>query len=931
MGGLKAPSAIIFYALILSLNFSTEIQAEDDPLKGVSKFGVSFATSVWELHRSGSRPSVVPSDANQVTVQLGHFVDEYKRNMRTTAASTNLLKANGELVIATAVIGGATTGVGAVPSAIVGTLAYWGNSAFAGYLREEGETKARSVLATSLKSWDANSAVSYEDIRNMIQEGQSEQAAKAFDEATGALSFIKSELKDDPAAADMAEKMLFKVAQGTTSEMLKQMGQTDAKLADLSQEFSKHVKASEQIADNTNKRLDELYDRLNTTQTDLKEGLDSLGRITKANQTQIGVIGDVLFGQQPAEVKIIMLQKGARPDLSANARADLIKVLQVQKKKDDLIRDTGKLVSDLQGIDSIMTSLGISHPEISKAISYASIAQSAMTQALNGNYIGAIAGALGVFGGSKPSAQEQYMRAIMAKLEEMDKKLNKIMELQQKTLLAIQELSNQIAAVERRLNERLDVIEFTSKNISRTLRSVLWQNYTSCQHAYDRRGNQEAYDQTNESFRTVRALYGFMEVNHANAIDCARSLDKLLSSMRNDTVFGQLLSLRNAAHTNFSPAPDESGRVYRKEELQNFIDGLYGPALEITLGSGWKKEWGHAANAVALLASPSSTTDGVRKRIDELERNNNLPGCSGSTLLSQRLRSLFCSTLVYAPEAAPDEVDADSEKLATERTYALMQDPIVRDQLPVLVQWGAFAARPYDLWTGSNDSLYHTQINELLEKGQPRGKELIWELLEVVDIGIAQQALLHGDMTALHVYENVWDTKEHRANLDADNSAVKLFTNNNNAWLQQNVVMFALEAGLSDELASGDVTVPYSRAIEAFSDNTLSEYDQTRIGSMYMRSLFGFEENIRFQLKSEPDGSHSLYALFPKGNDFIAVRLPSPKQLQARTLIYPESMYDLIRKREMLAERYIDYTLLSGTEMTSEGRLALHVLLHGTN
>lgn len=897
-------------------------EQEKAALAALGNFGVSFTTSVYQMYSAGTAPSVVPANADDATRELGQLVDKYKRDMKTTAASANLAKASGELVINTAIIGGTASGVGAVPTAIVGSLAYWGNSAFAEHLREEGEKQARGILVDGVKNWDQKkSGLSYDQVREMYNNGKHKEAAELFDKATGALTFMKSELKDDPGAADAAEGVLLKIFSNNAKATILEMGELKSSVSD----FAKQMKASRKIVEATAEKLDEVAGRLKTVEGDLQDGLDSLQRISQSNETQINIIGDVLFGQQSTEVKILMLQKGAKPDLDPSARADLIKVLEVQKSKEDFIRDSGEIVSNLQGIDSIMTSLGIGNKDISKAISYASVAQTAVSQALSGNYIGAIAGALGVFGGNKPSAEEQLLRQVMGFLQEMDKKLNVIIELQQKTLAAIEGLSKQLAGVEKRLNERLDMIEAITKTTSDNLKKLMWLEYADCQVAYESRG--DGYNESNESFKSAKDLYKFMKERSKDAITCARDLEHLFVTIKDEKIFGNPLSLSTAARTDFSITPEETeDRVYKREALDDFLKNVYKPTYSTVFVNSWKKEWGHSANAIALLASPSATTTGVRARQAELDKNANLSACSADTLLSWRLRSLFCATTIFAATPAPGGVAANAEQLALERVKPLMRDPIVRDQLPRLIQWAAFSARPYDLWAGGEQGSYYS-IDELASKGHPRGRELIFRTMQVVDLGIAQQAMLHGDLTAKFIYDAIWDKDKNQPTVDLGTDAGKIFANKENPWLEQNVLMFAMEDSLKPELADADITISYQRALEPFFDTKLSPEDQKRIGHTFLKSIFNFPDTVTYTQKEEHN-KKAVYITFPGCPE---IRLPDPETFQKRALLYPESVYELLRSRDMLAERFVDYELLKDIDKTDGGKVAMSVLLHGTN
>ncbi|MBY5453921.1 hypothetical protein HFO91_30550 [Rhizobium leguminosarum] len=909
-------------ALSLLLSSTALYAADASPLPAVAKFGISFMTAGSQLYEAGTAPSVVPGDADKATRQVGSLVDRYKRDMKSNAAATDLLKSTGELIIGTAVIAGSSTGVGAVPSVIVGSLATWGNDAFAGYLQAEGKKAAQQVLANGLQEWDASSGVKYDDIKSMIAAGNTDEAATKFHEAAGALTFMNGELADFPGGKDMAEKLLFKVITDTTRSTLEQTG----KNTDDIKVLQANLKASKQIMDETYERMDTMSGRLTAVETDLTASVASMNRLAQSNEQQLGMISDVLYGQQPTAIKLEMLKDpNVKAALTGQARDDLVQVLKTQKIKEDIIKDSGEIVGNIQGINSIMHSLNLGSPEIDRAVNVASVAQNAMAQALTGNYIGAIAGALSVFGGSKPSPEQQYFNAIMGRLDQIDQKLTEVIDLQKKTLQAIQDLSKQLADVEERLNKRLDTIQVELQYIAANVQVLMWQDVHSCATAYGYRtlnGVAKYNDQT-ESFETTADLFRYMSVRGGEALDCANQLESLFLSVKNQKVFGNALSLKAAPYSTF-PIPESQKEEAKK--LRSFLEDVNGRAFNV-FKAGWKQEWGNEVNGLALLGSPAATSKGVRSRIDEISKSPK-SGCSEDTLLSQRLRAFFCSSR-FALQAAPRDIDVTTETNAIGLFEPLMLDPILRDQMPMLIKWTAFAARPYDLRRSDDRTKSYTNMEDLVKSGYPYGKELILSALDIVDIAIAQQAMLHGDITAKFVYDALWDKNTNMPTIDGDTDAAKLFSNVNNPWLAENVLMFFMEDGLDENMKVQDIRTPYTNALAPFFDPTLKPDEQKYVGRTFLKSLFHFPDAIDYEVREGADANKTkrVYIIFP-GQTPVAVRMPSAEDMNSRTLTYPQTLLDLMRQREMLVERYIDYDLLSNAASTDDLSAAVNVLLH---
>jgi hypothetical protein len=585
-----------------------------------------------------------------------------------------------------------------------------------------------------------------------------------------------------------------------------------------------------------------------------------------------------------------------------------------EKKKQEFLANSARIVNTAQNINTVLHTLDIRDPGLSKTIEYAAVAQNVMSQALTGNYIGAALAVTGLLGGSKPSPEQQQFSAIMGYLQRLDQKLNQIYELQVKTLEAIEGLSKQIAELDRNLHLRLDRVDFELKTISENLKGLIWKPYTSCNTAWQDRSAQ--FDDDNLTFKSVGDLVKFVKGSGGTAIVCARELDGLFLSPKS-MVFRGLLSLSTAATTDFTILPEEQGRHFGKSDLERFRDEIHRPAVLLTR-SKWKSEWGAPANLIALFSSPSPSYLESKARLAELERNKNgLNACSKPTILSHRLRSLLCVDQRYAPVDAPAAYRVDFEERARDRTNAFMADAIIRDQLPDLVKWTALTARAYDFWTGANEVPY--SFGDLASgKGAPHGKDLIWGMLGILDIAIAQQTMIHGDLTAHFAYGLVWDRVgglSSEGQDDVAKAAVKLVRNPQNPWLARNVLMIALDE-LVKIKGSGDASIPYAKALNEFftiQDPKLnSEEDRARAsrGKLFLRTLFELPTGATFDVQDEKVSEEGpVRKLFIVTNG-ARIEMPTVQAFKERAFTYPPSLYGLIHLRDLLAERYVDYGMI---------------------
>jgi hypothetical protein len=384
-----------------------------------------------------------------------------------------------------------------------------------------------------------------------------------------------------------------------------------------------------------------------------------------------------------------------------------------------------------------------------------------------------------------------------------------------------------------------------------------------------------------------------MNKNYQFALECGDKLQKYFDGLKNTLVFGDLLSLTSASQN--------PSAAMLAGDLKTFLAELHAPAFEV-LTTRWRQNgaWGGLGNALALLSSPSTTTVELHARRQRLSSaGSSLTTCGKNTFVIYRVRSLLCGgerfvTPVNPPEVAP----ADEEDTARRRVLGFLQDPIVRDQLASLVSWTGLVARPMDFWNGVN--AVPLTMEEIAEgKAAQRGKDLIWGALQVLDVAIAQQVMLHGDLTALAVYDLAWDENTSAPRkIDTgkptapEQVALKLLGSDKNPWLSRNVLMLALDRSLRP--IPGDISIPYESALRPFLDmdeptkSPLGARDaqRARIGKKMLRSIFALPEDdgaIEFFVKDDgrPD-QKAVRKIFVRWNG-IAMEMPTPAALRDRS------------------------------------------------
>jgi hypothetical protein len=261
------------------------------------------------------------------------------------------------------------------------------------------------------------------------------------------------------------------------------------------------------------------------------------------------------------------------------------------------------------------------------------------------------------------------------------------------------------------------------------------------------------------------------------------------------------------------------------------------------------------------------------------------------------------------------------------------------------------------MWTGNGNATF--TVDELLRgKGIARGKDVVWSLLSVLDIAIAQEVVLHGDLTAKMVYDMAWDKAAHRPidpqtpNLKPEQTnAIKLLSNANNPWLAKNVVLMALRESLYSTNTGGDSSVPYEKATTILSSvvdigaprdakqGPLSDEQKKAISSendkktleanFALRGIFDLPDTIKFGAEDSDDAFRGRIRRIVITSGPYKLELPSPDEYRTGQLSYPPSLMTLLRLRDVMADRLVDYQLVSGISDPEQKKRVAALLFSG--
>ncbi len=925
----------------------SEFSLNPQVASSLTKFGLTVIVGSAELIGSAGKSSVAAQDAAVLEKDLTGLVDRYRSQAREASFAASLVQTNGELIITSAQVLATSTGAGAIPAAAIASVARYGNDKFAGYLAEEGMGRARGILSSGLQTMTNADRKKFDA---SLAAGKYEEAAALFESRTKKLSKMESMLREDPQAASTARELVLQTMQATSSAALIEAGKAHATSKSIERDLAKHVQTTKEFGKRLDRKLGDLEQKskaLNDGIASVRSDLDTLQQGQNATAFQLQLVQDVLFDQQPPSAKLALMKAGAKPGLSVDQRATVVKYLEVEVKKQDILRTASAVVQVASDVNTIMSNLGIQDRRLGDAVRYGTVATTALSQAFSGNYLGAVASVSGLFGGAQKDPNQAQFEKVFAELREIQKKLDTVIQLQQKTLEAIEQLSRQLASVERRLNERLDNIEFELKSLASATYVQLWGNYQPCMTAWDQRSaTTYGFDDQSLRFRSVQGLVAYSQDWASDAaFPCASALRGLFSQLRSSAAFGNPIRLQYALDQVPETPPPGEDRAFVRSDLESYLTEVHAPAAGLAL-QGWqtrsaaKPSWGSIAGLFGLLASPSATATELLSRVRKLDSESTdgrLTACAGRSLLNLRAKTLLCSdSAAFNPER-----DVAREAEAQERAAKFLKDAIVREQVGYLAKWAGLVAGPANFAPGGAASGLPLSLDELAAAASvPYGRDLIFSALTILDISIAQQAMIYGDLTSYFVFDELWDrqTGNFRSpSSPAQLAAHKLLSNANNPWLRRNVALLLM---MELEKKCGSPSCPRSDLAYQVALSPLFELAEARnqpqsnlpaLSPITAGSLSRSRELLAAVFSLPAGAELRVTDVSPSGVKIARVAslrvgaydlpLPSVQNWTSKRLDYPVGMLDRIREREVLAQRWAEYSSLDSIDVGSAIRL----------
>jgi hypothetical protein len=800
------------------------------------------------------------------------------------------------------------------------------------YVMEKIEDDQRKFLAANLNSFEKQSGLKFD----VLSKKNPQEIIQAIDKVD-AFKAMKDKLGDDPKAKALFENSIIDTIKNVQKSTLLKVAANTGDIKKLETQMVSMNRNFSQYIDQTNTALSSLSNQLGETQVAIEKAnkaIDDLRKDTTKNTQQLQALTEVAFSKGSAQDRLILLEGGYLKDvLNETDLATLKDSVKSQAKKEELVAQMNNVVNKFNQVSQIATNIGIKLPdEINQAIAFADTASKAVSSIMSGDYLGAIVGITGLFGPPRPDPaaerHKQLMNFLQENFAEVNRKLDQIIEGQQRIMEGLVALSEQAAEYDKALHERLDRVEYQLGTVQSMVRELLYRPLGTCgdtrQQIIDRIGD----DDTTK----IQKVLGTSPVIASGIKPCADYLRVLFYQTFDPDKFNisplAIEYSKDAGNTGqFAVSQENQKKYYDDPRIKKFLENQYKPQSIFFINQS--KTFQLTSHvSLAALTLPTRNIKGLDTKLTQFKNNSN--ACSKGTILSNPLISLLCyekgkptPSLLTLPETSPTGL----EDIAIVRSNKLLNNVLAHDDTETLAEWALFYAPLYDIYDFTNNRI-PANGNELMRifadesygKSKPGGQILLEGALKVVTVSLAQMNMLYGDVPAKMVFQNLWDPANKKfldapnipgnctpgsennckfADLTAQQQAFLIFKNN--PYIQRNVLLLALN-DLSNLNGPGE-KIAYQSAIDWMKNATVNPDGQ-------LKAAFGDKLNFVNIVRESTN--------FPAANIYgIEITLPSADEFNKREFVYPQTLRRILTNRDLIANRIADYEAIEWAAQNS--------------
>jgi hypothetical protein len=938
-----------------------------DIATSVLEYGGSVGKLLWVA--VDTRSNVTSSEASQYT-KLAYQV---KGQIDLGRASSSVIQANFN-VMGTALAYGAAVDPEPLSKAVAG-IAAWGakktGDAVGQFVIQQSQNQAQAILAQGLK----NSNLSEEQLKNMTPD---DLRARVADLKIGGQT-LRQILKDDPESLSMLQANATDIATSIGVEALAKANGTAADVKTIQKDLAK---TNQEIADYQNAVTDHL-DKIDSRISGLEDAtrvaskkFDDLKQQVAGDSRAIQTLAQVSYSGWTTDQKLQAVESGLFPNLTATQQTALVESLKADKAREDLVAGVQQAAKDFGNLAAIAGNIGLP-PDLVTGLQGAQIAATGIAQFAGGDILGGLSSLTSLVGLGAPDAAAQRYSAMMKYLDQqfavVNQKLDKIIDLQVKTLQAVAALADEQQQFRREVLGQLDRIENTVLNSERVLQAILLSQWTECHALINGTALNGQF-----AIPTRDVLVGVVGNPNTpeNAAHCySRMVGFLDAWVKPAKWSGQIISASNfPADAIATDAPlqrawfaFESQRISAYTSARDFLlqavpEATTSPAIYLARLSQPVVDIYYANALDSTLAKPQ-----IHERFNSFK-------CNQSDVLTPALKQLLCFGLVEGAASPP----------LGSRWQDLLGAALIGPQAIRLIDTGITLSTVVDFARRDDNGSFVFAKPEAIETisvngatpelrlalEQHKGIDLLQKLRWLSEANVLQQSISDGDYTAELVEKTLYDPASRSINTDprvmTPLKQQALSVMRANPTLARNVVVLAMRHAIID-LEGGTnraETVKYDRlyyglALQDFTgpqacDN--SPFAREKLGTLFPKWEFAyFITNDQKQKDSTlnkcpaeflPDPNSPGPQLPARGSgvavslaDFY-VLVPSPPVLSGGVFEQSDSLRLALAYRDRLSQAIIDRTMattvknLSGNGDASTalaGNVAFGLLNEGWN
>ncbi|MCB1527793.1 MAG: hypothetical protein KDJ45_08840 [Hyphomicrobiaceae bacterium] len=699
----------------------------------------------------------------------------------------------------------------------------------------------------------------------------------------------------------------------------------------------------------------------------LNQSMDSLRTAVGENQAALQGLAAISYSGWSTQQKLQAVRSGSFPGLEGASREATIKALEDQAAVERTAAHLQSVSQDFSDLATIAANIGLPK-DLVNGLQGAQVVANGFAAFASGNYLGAVASLTSLVGLGGPDAatqrHEQLMKYLGAQFEQINKKLDYIIDLQKKTLEAIDALAKAQISFRKEVMAKLDKIEGIVLQNNVFLQRIVISKWDSC-HAI-------AYGPMNGLFslETPASLQKILrwDVLSTMTADCYDTLVKFFdANVKPASWAGQIIAAQEFPTSKIEDNPSLQKHI---RALQAQRERAFETARKFLMASIASTQYslGKPAYLLARLQQPMPDVASAKTLNDALSEPKTRAAlesfrCADSTL-SHALQTLIC-------------VNAADGSNPVEATFrSLLNAPRIGPQAYWIMDLGQVMSTIVDFGVRDNSGNFSFATPEelsrfasvgqsaLLRKAVEKGKgiDLLRRLQLLSEAVLLQDALSFGDLTAELVMAALYDpaTKALVTDPKALASDIKrqlaVDAMKMNPLLAHNVVMLAMRRSIEQALGGREKANEVLHRRTAY-QLALNSYDKRGACSGSSAALQGLKNlfpNWQFEyrvtatdradaaLKSCPeevvDNLEDVSAPPALGHgpavtvgDFY-VLLPSAPVLSQGMFEQSDNLNLALRYRDKLSQAVIDRRLgsiVSSIDATERNVVALGLLSEG--